>query len=78
MNHEQLTDSVINLAADSRQLRETLNRIESQTLARIEEKVTETNGRVRTLEVWKARAQGAWMVVSLMGPVITGLIVKFV
>lgn len=64
---------------------ETLKRIETKvdkkadadTVARVETKVDKTNGRVSGLEIWKARIQGAWFVMSLCGPVITGLIIKF-
>lgn len=39
---------------------------------------TLTNGRVSSLEGWRNRAIGAWFVVSLLGPIITGLVVGFV
>ena len=39
---------------------------------------TITNGRVTSLEGWRNKAIGAWFVVSLLGPVVTGLIVGYV
>lgn len=39
---------------------------------------TLTNGRVTSLEGWRNKAMGAWFVVSLLGPIITGLIVGYV
>lgn len=39
---------------------------------------TLTNGRVTSLEGWRNKAIGAWFVVSLLGPVVTGLIVGYV
>lgn len=39
---------------------------------------TLTNGRVTSLEGWRNKAVGAWFVVSLLGPIITGLIVGYV
>ena len=39
---------------------------------------TLTNGRVTSLESWRNKAIGAWFIVSLLGPVITGLIVGYV
>lgn len=53
-------------------------KFQTQTLARIETKVDKTNGRVTTLELWKAKITGAWFVASLAGPVITAVVVKFV
>jgi hypothetical protein len=34
--------------------------------------VRETNGRVRSLELWKARMDGAGVVVGKVGPLVTG------
>lgn len=39
---------------------------------------TLTNGRVTSLEGWRNKAIGAWFIVSLLGPVVTGLIVGYV
>lgn len=39
---------------------------------------TLTNGRVTSLEGWRNKAMGAWFVVSLLGPIITGLVVGYV
>lgn len=39
---------------------------------------TLTNGRVTGLEGWRNKAMGAWFVVSLLGPIITGLVVGYV
>lgn len=47
-----------------------------EQLARIEQKVDKTNGRVTTLEAWKSKIVGAWFVVSFAGPVITGLVLR--
>jgi len=46
-----------------------------RTLVRIEAKVDKTNGRVTSIELWRARIMGAWFVMSLAGPVITGVII---
>ena len=43
----------------------------SQTLERIERKVDETNGRVRSLELWKARMEGAKWAVGWIPPIAT-------
>jgi hypothetical protein len=51
---------------------------QNQTLARIETQTTLTNGRVTSLETWKNKALGAWFVVSLFGPIITGLVIGLV
>lgn len=39
---------------------------------------TITNGRVTSLEGWRNKAMGAWFVVSLLGPIITGLVVGLI
>ena len=39
---------------------------------------TLTNGRVTSLEGWRNKAIGAWFVVSLLGPIITGLVVGLI
>ena len=39
---------------------------------------TLTNGRVTSLEGWRNKAIGAWFVVSLIGPIITGLVVGLI
>lgn len=44
----------------------------------VKEQAKITNGRVTNLERWKDRITGAWMSVSLLGPVITGLTVGLV
>lgn len=43
--------------------------------SKVDDGFTKVNGRLRTIELWRARMQGAWVVASLVGPVITGLIV---
>lgn len=48
---------------------------QGEALGRIEAKVDKTNGRVTSLELWKAKMIGAWVVVSFAGPVITGLVI---
>lgn len=58
---------------------------QDQMLERIEKKVSETNGRVRKLEVWQARVQGAtsmfqWVhpaVASVVGGVIAASLIHF-
>jgi len=54
----------------------------TEQLARIEEMVRDTNGRVREIELWRARVQGAmatsrvlWMV---MGGTITAIFIAMV
>lgn len=49
-----------------------------QQASKIETQTTITNGRVTTLEAWKNRATGAWLGVSIFGPIITGLIIGLV
>jgi len=44
-------------------------------LIEIRTQTTLTNGRVTSLEAWKNRATGAWLGVSIFGPIITGLII---
>lgn len=39
---------------------------------------TLTNGRVSALEAWKNRAVGAWLGVSIFGPIVTGLVIGLV
>ena len=38
---------------------------------------TLTNGRVTSLEAFKNKAVGAWFVVSLAGPIITGVVIAY-
>lgn len=42
---------------------------------RIEAKVTETNGRVKVLELWKARRDGANATLSWFSPILSGVVV---
>ena len=49
-----------------------------ETLGRIEKQTTLTNGRVTELESFKNRAIGAWFVVSLLGPIVTGLVLGLI
>jgi hypothetical protein len=49
-----------------------------ETLGEIKVQTTTTNGRVNSLEDWRQRFTGAWFVVSLVGPIITGLIIGLV
>lgn len=39
---------------------------------------TMTNGRVTSLEATRQKAVGAWFAVSLLGPIVTGLVVGFI
>ena len=34
-----------------------------------------TNGRVNELEAWRDKVRGAWLAVSVLGPVITGIVI---
>ena len=47
----------------------------TELLKEIRDQAKLTNGRVTSIELWKARITGAWVVVSFAGPVITGLII---
>lgn len=49
-----------------------------RALVRIEAKVDKTNGRVTTMEMWRARIQGAWFVATLAGPVIAALLAHYI
>jgi hypothetical protein len=49
-----------------------------RALGRIEQKVDKTNGRVTAIELWRARVQGAWFVMSFAGPILTALLIKYV
>lgn len=46
-------------------------------LGEILEQTRLTNGRVDKLESWRDKMTGAWVVVSLVSPVIAGLIVSY-
>ena len=46
-----------------------------EILIRIEKKVDQTNGRVRNLEIWKAKAIGAFAVISVL---FTGTIIPII
>lgn len=41
-------------------------------LEAIDTKVAATNGRVKTLELWQAKLDGAGLVVNKLGPLVTG------
>lgn len=47
---------------------------QDQILTRIDQKVGETNGRVRKLELWQARVQGATSVFSWVQPAVAAVI----
>ena len=47
---------------------------QKEQLDRIEEQVKETNGRVRSLEMWKARAEGIILTWRWIGPVIASVL----
>lgn len=46
-------------------------------LGEILEQTRLTNGRVDKLESWRDKMTGAWVVVSLVSPVVAGLIVSY-
>lgn len=46
-------------------------------LGEILEQTKRTNGRVDKLESWRDKMTGAWVVVSLVSPLIAGLIVSY-
>lgn len=48
------------------------------TLAEIKTQTTLTNGRVTSLEATRQKAVGAWFAMSLLGPIVTGLVVGFI
>lgn len=60
------------------ELSEDIKEIKDEDLKAIKEQVTATNGRVRTLELWQARLEGAKWAVSWLPSVGTGLIVGLV
>lgn len=37
-----------------------------------------TNGRVDSLEAWRDKVKGAYILLSVFGPIVTGLVVGFV
>ena len=45
-----------------------------RTLQRIEAKIDETNGRVRMLELWRARVAGATAAMNWVPPIVTAVI----
>jgi hypothetical protein len=49
-----------------------------EQLDRIEVQATKTNGRVTTLELWRARMQGSVKVITWAGPVVSGTVVGLV
>ncbi len=49
-----------------------------EQLDRIEEQATKTNGRVTTLELWRARMQGSAKVLAWGGPILSGMAVGVV
>lgn len=48
-----------------------------EKLGQILEQTKKTNGRVDKLESWRDKMTGAWVVVSIISPVIAGLIVSY-
>lgn len=48
-----------------------------EKLGQILEQTKKTNGRVDHLESWRDKMTGAWVVVSIISPVIAGLIVSY-
>ena len=55
-------------------LQERLDKI-SSTLDQVLEQAKRTNGRVDDLERWRDRLSGAWLILTLVSPVVAGLTV---
>ncbi len=47
-----------------------------ERLTEIKEKVTQTNGRVKSLELWRSFLLGAWAVLSIATPIVWYFIAK--
>ena len=71
MNDE--TENAVSIATISAQLSAV-----TSTLGEVKAQTTLTNGRVTSLEAWRNKFVGAWFVVALLGPVVTGLIVGYI
>lgn len=48
-----------------------------EKLGQILDQTKKTNGRVDKLESWRDKMTGAWVVVSIISPIIAGLIVSY-
>jgi hypothetical protein len=60
LTNEELTIHLTTLASSTAE--------QTRMLERIDQKVTATNGRVRSLELWQARLKGAWAAAVIVGP----------
>jgi hypothetical protein len=50
----------------------------SNTLDQVLEQAKRTNGRVDDLERWRDRISGAWLILTLVSPVVAGLTVGLI
>lgn len=48
-----------------------------EKLGQILDQTKKTNGRVDKLESWRDKMTGAWVVVSIISPIIAGIIVSY-
>ena len=58
-------------------LQERLDQI-ANTLDQVLEQAKRTNGRVDDLEKWRDRLSGAWLILTLVSPIVAGLTVGLV
>jgi hypothetical protein len=58
-------------------LQERLDQI-ANTLDQVLEQAKRTNGRVDELEKWRDRLSGAWLILTLVSPIVAGLTVGLV
>ena len=50
----------------------------AETLDKVLVQAQRTNGRVDALEQWRDRLTGAWLIVTLISPVVAGLVVGLI